>query len=198
MTWLLVAMLVQAIYGARYWLWPFLLFVLAEWAGRVVVIDTALTWPDLVGACIALAIWLGLPATTHIGRTVIAISFAAMVMMLRLQPFQFQSQPVHPFGWVPFWSLMHGSMNVAIPSFCEKFVQYGGLIWLLAGADVPLAVGTGLTAAMLLLTSYAEIYLPGRSGEMTDAMLALCIGGLFALMSGPRLSGQITDPAPRP
>jgi hypothetical protein len=83
---------------------------------------------------------------------------------------------LHDFGWVPFWSMMHGSISVAMQAFFEKFYQYGGLIWLCEQAGLPLVPATGLVSILLLGTSYAEIYLPGRSGEITDTVMAIAIG----------------------
>jgi len=71
---------------------------------------------------------------------------------------------------------------VAMQAFCEKFYEYGGLIWLLGRAGVPLPAGTALTAALLFATSYAECWLPGRSAEITDTAMALVIGGAFAVL----------------
>jgi len=40
--------------------------------------------------------------------------------MLRLAPFDF-APTGRPLGWVPFHSMMHGSIGVAMQAFCEKF-----------------------------------------------------------------------------
>jgi hypothetical protein len=78
---------------------------------------------------------------------------------------------------------MRGSIGVAIRAFCEKFFQYGGLIWLLRHLGLRIGRATALTAALLFATSWAETYMPGRSAEITDAAMALVIGGVFALLS---------------
>ena len=45
---------------------------------------------------------------------------------------------------------------------------------------------TTLTALMLLATGYAQTWLPGRSAEITDAVIALAIGGAFHLFPDGR------------
>jgi hypothetical protein len=77
---------------------------------------------------------------------------------------------------------MGGSIRVDTLAFCEKFYEYGGLIWLLGRAGVILPIGTALTAMLLFATSYAECWLPERSAEITDGMMALVIGGAFAVL----------------
>ena len=70
----------------------------------------------------------------------------------------------------------------AVQVFCEDFFEYGGLIWLLGHAGVVLPLGTFVTAALLLAVSYVECWLPGRPAEITDAFMAVVIGGAFMLL----------------
>ena len=48
-------------------------------------------------------------------------------------------------------------------------------------------------AAAILLTSIAEIYLPGRSAELTDAAMVLVIALIYRIVEG-RVAGA--PPAP--
>jgi VanZ family protein len=43
-------------------------------------------------------------------------------------------------------------------------------------AGMRLSAATAAAVFILLLTSFAETYLPGRSGEITDALIALAMG----------------------
>ena len=67
-------------------------------------------------------------------------------------------------------------------SFLEKFFLYGAAIWLLTRAGLRLGTATLLIALTLFVTSQAERFLPGRSAEVTDAIMALLIGAIFALI----------------
>ena len=178
-TWLFIAVVVESLYGFLRWTLLFPLLAGGVFLARIIIDGLTLTAADVAGAALAFVLWAaplrGLPRRP-VG---LACLFAALIIALRLQPFSFSPVPLHAFGWVPFWSLMHGSIGVAIQAFLEKFYQYGGLIWLLRRAGLSLPAATGLTAGLLLGTSYAETYLPGRSGEMTDAAMALTIGMAF-------------------
>jgi hypothetical protein len=191
-TWLFIAVVVESLYGFRRGLLLFPLLALGVFVGRIMIVDLSLTSADVAGAAIAFILWafallafvpwgepLRWPRARRIG---LACVFAGVIAALRLEPFTFSAVPQHDFGWVPFWSLMHGSIGVAIQAFLEKFYQYGGLIWLLRRAGMSLTSASALTAALLLATSIAEVYLPGRSGEMTDAAMALTIGAAFGLL----------------
>lgn len=181
-TWLFIAVVVEALYGFRRWLLLFPLFAAGIFLGRILIVDLTLTPADVIGAAIAFILWAG-PLRWLPGRPVVfALLFAGLIAALRLQPFSFSPTPLRGFGWIPFFSLMHGSIGVAIQAFLEKCFQYGGSIWLLRRCGMRLTAAVALTAALLFVTSYAEIYLPDRSGEITDAAMAVGIGLAFRLL----------------
>jgi hypothetical protein len=65
------------------------------------------------------------------------------------------------------------------------------LIWICSGAGLRLGVSTGAVAALLFATSLAELHLPGRSAEITDAAMAIFIGAAFmAMTASARASGN--------
>jgi VanZ family protein len=182
LTWLFIASLIDAVYGFRRWLVLFPLFAAGELAGRVLIIDAAVQPADVLGACAGFLLWAVAPRRLKGRDIAVTVLFGVLVVVQRLQPFSFSASPLHAFGWIPFLSLMSGSISVAILSFCEKFYQYGGMIWLLTRTGMTPGKATGLTTALLLGTSYAEIYLPDRSGEVTDAVMAIMVGGAFRLL----------------
>ena len=193
-SWLCIGVIVHELYGfARF----FLLFPIVagiDFLGKVMIVDNALKLTDVLGAGVAFAIvvlWLHWNSQRLM---IVAVMFASMITALRLAPFEFAA-PQRAFGWVPFLGFMRGSVSVDVQSFCEKFFQYGGLVWLLGSRGTRLAAATLLTTLLLLGTSYAETYLPGRSAEITDATMALVIGGVFALL---RRTGLQSENAIRP
>ena len=199
-TWLFIAVIIHSLYGYRRFLLLFPLVAAAEFLGKILIIGNALKLTDVAGAVIAYLMWPRLLRWRQ-GRlaiTIVALAFAGLITVLRLQPFAFSA--AHPFGWIPFAAFMRGSIGVAIQAFCEKFYQYGGLIWLLGAMGISLPAGTVLTAALLFGTSYAECWLPGRSAEITDAAMALTIGAAFALLRQaarrPGLVTPVLNPAP--
>jgi len=179
--WLLVAGIVAALSGrGRRWLAAFALLALAgcEELARVAVSGEPPGLADIGGAAIAGALW-AVPVPGRRWRFgVAAVALAALIAALRLEPYVFSATP-RSFGWVPFASFVRGYTGIAMQNAFEKTALYGGLIWLLRRAEVPLPIGTGLTALLLFATSFAQVWLPGRSAEITDAALALLIGVAF-------------------
>ena len=180
-TWLFIAAIVHVLYGPRRFLLLFPLLCSAEFAGKVLIKDNTLRLDDLLSAGITWLLWIVLLRRLPGKFSVLAVVFASMIAAERLEPFQFEAVP-RAFGWIPFASFMQGSISVNIQAFCQKFYEYGGLIWLLNRAGVGLSIGTLLTAALLLITSVAECWLPGRSAEITDAIMALALGVAFAVL----------------
>jgi VanZ family protein len=180
-TWLLIAAIIQSLYGFRNFLLLFPLLCGCEFLGKVLIIDNALTLTDVVGAAAAYLLWAlwlrGVP-----GRfAIVALAFAGMITVQELGSFR-SAGPPHDFGWVPFASFMRGSAGVALQGLSEKFFEYGGLIWLLVQVGVILPIGTVLTAGLLFVTGYAECWLAECSAEITDTVMALVIGGAFGLL----------------
>jgi len=185
-TWLTIASLVEAVarQDRSRLLFPLLAaFVIGA---KIVILTKVLSVAEIAGAGLAFVVWLLLLRAGARGRSVLlAALLGALVVAQRLEPFQFQAAAGH-FTWIPFLSLMRGSISVDSQSFLEKFFLYGGLVWLLVEAGLRLRIAAVLVALVLFVTSQAEMYLPGRSAEITDALMTLLIAGAFALIAPTR------------
>ena len=196
--WLAIAALLEAIVGSkRIWLY-FPLFALSVLIGKMMIVDAVLSSGEIAGAGSAL-VWRGLLGFNASVRTaLVALAFCSAVVAERLEPFRFGTIP-GPFDWIPFWGFISGDPAIETLAFLQKFFLYGGAIWLLVKAGLRLAPATLLIAAMLFATSQAERLLPGRSAEVTDAVMALIIGGIFALVGSKSdwVRGEASADQPR-
>lgn len=181
--WLTLGILVEAITGRRRFPLLFALFIGGVLSARVFIIGTILSQAEIAGA--GLALFLAVAFGVHRRAWVIAVLLGAYVIALRLEPFQFRLPPGH-FELVPFLSFMLGSNDVNVLSFLEKFFLYGSLVWLLAASGLRVRWATASVAAVLLLTSLAETCLPGRSAEVTDALMALMAGAILGSLKSDR------------
>jgi hypothetical protein len=100
------------------------------------------------------------------------------IVVGRLEPFHFAAT-ARPFGWLPFRSFLVGSISIDTVALMEKFFLYGSLVWLAAEALLPLWLSTLGVASLLFATSVAETYLPNRTAEITDTVMAVIIGLLI-------------------
>jgi VanZ family protein len=148
--------------------------------GQVCVVDRSVSLPELIGITIALLWALGTAPFPRLRVLTVLIVLASYVLVERLEPFTF-SVLGKQFGWVPFLGLLRGSLTVDVLSFLEKSFFYGALIWIMAKVGMRISVATLSVSGLLFLTSVAQLYLPGRSSEITDALLALAAGAVLSL-----------------
>lgn len=182
--WLAAAVILEAIFDAAR-----SRIVLATMVGivlivRLLVVALTISTAEVGGALIAVIAWMLL---SRIARRVevVTILFAALVILQALDPFHFLTVP-RQFEWVPFTGFITTSRENGIHVFFEKAFTYGCVVWLpvRAGASLPIATIAG--AAIVFALRLAQVYLPGRSAESTDAVMVLLFGGLMYLLREPR------------
>ena len=66
------------------------------------------------------------------------------------------------------------------------------MIWLLGETGLRLGTSAVLVAMMLFTTSWVETWLPDRSAEITDALMALLIGAIIALIQTERRAAPVS------
>ena len=180
--WLVVYALLDAIGARSLPLLVFALFALGVLAAKILVIGRVLSMAEILGAGAAYAIWLVLfNRPERIRTAIVAVLVGAYVLIWRLEPFQF-TEPARQFGWIPFSSVIRGSVTAHILDLSEKAFYYGALLWLLTAMGVRLWSGAIALALLLLATSLAEMYLPGHSAESTDAAIVLVLAVAATLM----------------
>jgi O-antigen ligase/VanZ family protein len=194
--WLTIGVLVEAIGGQkRVWLmFPF--FVGSVIVAKVMIVDTTLTMAEVAGAGLAFCVWGILAVRTRLRVTLIALVFCCYVIAERLEPFEFLASG-RAFSWIPFLGLMSGSIEIGVLSFLQKFFLFGSSIWLLTRAGLRLRSSTFVVVVILFITSQAQTYLPDRTAEITDAVMAVLIGAMFALIEGETRRNRDSVPARR-
>jgi VanZ family protein len=192
--WLTIFLLIEAIFRHRRPLLFILLFAAGVLFAKMLIIGAVLSLAEVTGAALAVALWLILGANDTLRRITITLLFLGLVTAQRLEPFAFG--PAGGFTWIPFYSFMQGSIDVDVQSFFEKFFLYGSLIWLLVRLRFTLSLATLVVALLLFATSGVEIYLPGRSAEITDGVMALAIGVIAALARRSPAKPATAQPAP--
>ncbi len=182
--WLTTFALLSELVGARRSLLLAPVFCGGILVARVLIVDTVIGVPEIAGAGVALCLWPVLLLLSHRRRSaVLFILLGAAIVVGRLQPFHFQPT-AREFGWVPFRGLMTGSIAVNVMSFCEKSFLYGSLLYLFTEAGGRLRTAVLIVGGTLLVTSFAQTYLPGRSAEITDPVMVLLLAAAFTLLRG--------------
>jgi len=178
--WIAVACLLEHLFeGETNRILTALLLVLPA---RLLIVSRSLTWSDIAGAAIALAVWWWLPRLYVRRAAPFLLAFALVIE--ELAPFRFTG--ARPFNWVPFRGFLLASWQSSLVILFRKSFWYGSVIWLWHVAGYRLAPVTMAIAAALLALEWTQIYLPARVPEITDAVLALLMGVLLALVGSAR------------
>jgi hypothetical protein len=88
-----------------------------------------------------------------------------------LAPFHFGEAA--KFNWIPFRGFFESTWQNGFIILFRKSFWYGSVIWLWRAAGYPLGAVTLIVALALALLEWVQIYLPGRTPEITDAVLAV-------------------------
>jgi hypothetical protein len=178
--WLSVAFLFQI--GVRRSTWAFVLAMICFFAAKTLIIGQVLVLAELLGAALALVLTpLVLGRFRAAGLPLVAACLLLYVVLNRILPWQFAATP-KAFQWIPFFGFLHGSQQVDAISFAEKFYLYGVMLLLLVKAGMRLRFVVALECVLLFATSYFQIFMVGRSAEISDAVLALMLGGVYAFI----------------
>jgi VanZ family protein len=139
--------------------------------GKLLIVYQVLT-PHFVGGCA-----LGL-ACCAIGwrlgeRPVRWLTLLAALTLYtadELRPFLW-SAFARPFQWLPFVSLLHGSMLGNLLALCWNLYWLGAVLLLAAGLVRRPALAALALAGWVLLLEGLQTHLPGRTPDLTPALL---------------------------
>ena len=148
---------------------------------------------ELITVIAAWGLVLHLLSSESLRRSKLAIvracGFIGLLIVRGLSPFHFQVHPT-PFNWIPLLAILSTEWIVGLPIFLEKAFYYGGAIWLIHSAGLKLRDATILVAAILAVLETIQRYLPGRTPEITDPILALVLGLILGLIEQDTLQVQ--------
>jgi VanZ family protein len=148
---------------------------------RLILTSRTLAWSDIVGAAAAYAVWLCLPRVWV--RRAAPVLLAGALILGELSPFHFAA-PIgaRAFDWVPFRGLIRSTWQTGFVVLFRKSFWYGSVLWLWRASGRRLAWATAVIAAALFLLERVQVYLPGRTPEISDAVLAVLMGVLLWLL----------------
>jgi VanZ family protein len=175
--WLTVAALLEELMGprARVWLFAAILVVLGA---RFAIPASSPTFMDAAGALAGVILWTFAISKLRAHTTIVAAVFAAYVVVEALRPFQWLPSPRH-FQWMPFLSFMNGPRGSGSRTFLEKTFTYGSLVWLVQRSGISWRIATIASVTLVLLLRLAQVWLPGRSAEITDALMTLILAAVL-------------------
>jgi hypothetical protein len=169
--WVAAALAMKALLG-RLRL-PWLVLAMACLSVRILIAGRILGLDEVLGAALALLLW---PAIDRaLGRPVPAAAILGSAIVLReLEPFHVGARPA-AFSWVPFAATLGSPWQSGAVIVLRKAFDYGAAVWLLRQVGWPYGYAGAIVATALGALEGAQRYLPGRTPEVTDAVIALLV-----------------------
>jgi hypothetical protein len=138
--------------------------------------DHFLTGSQIVAAGAALAAWHFAPRAARAKWC--AILLAAAILLRQLQPFYLVTVPNH-FSWIPFAATLNSVHSNALIIIGRKAFDYGALVYALRSLGWRYTRAGLAVAGVLACTEGVQVYLPGRTPEVADPLVALLMSGAF-------------------
>lgn len=180
-SWLAAGMLIEALFGADRGRLTMMLLLPAVLLARVVIAENVLTPAEFLGGVAGVLLWTTVVTRLQARAVLVAVLFTGGVVLQALEPFHFLAAP-RSFGWIPFLSFIDAPRETVVPSFLTKVFTYGALIWLMVRAGCRLKIAAALGGGLVLCLRFVQVYLPGRTAEITDAIMVLMLAGLMKLL----------------
>jgi VanZ family protein len=194
--WLVVGYTVRQLWRREYALFALFVIVVIVLAGRVMVVGKVLVPSEMLALLVCMplaALFVSIPDRQR--ATLLIVLLAATIILQGLKPFQVVAEP-QSFSWVPFKNSLSDSLEVNYSVLLEKCFWYFSLVWLLTRRGLGVAGAAFITAVLLAAIEVAQLWLPGRSAEITDPLLAIIAGLLLAIL-GVRSDNTIRLPSHR-
>lgn len=178
--WLVAARLLAAAWPRLGGAVPFAALLLLVLGAAVPIVDRRLGVTEVAAAALALAAWLAL-ARLRQRDAVLLVLLVAAVLAEGLAPYRLLAAP-REFGWVPFRALLRGHWGNGLQAVLLKTFLYGGLIWLGLRAGLRGRLVVPAVVLLALGISMAQVWLPRRSADSTDAVIAASAAFLLLLL----------------
>lgn len=120
-------------------------------------------------------------------------AFVLFVLVFHgLSPFRFAGEP-REFSWIPFSGLLASKWQIGAVVLLEKTFFYGGAVWVLRSAKLNFGAAIAIVAAVLGIVEWWQRYLPGRTPEVTDPVMAVLLGvAMVTLERSPMVRRRVS------
>jgi VanZ family protein len=181
--WLVIAHAVRRIWRSEYAVITLVALAIGTQLGRILIVGKTINLAELVALA---AMFVMLPFMRRLPTArrllVLGLALAIVIVVQGLEPWRLDAT-AHDFSWVPFKSSLSDALEVNISVLLEKCFWYASLVWLLTQRTGALAASAVATTLLVAAIEFVQIWLPGRSAEVTDPLLVLAAAGLLGLVS---------------
>lgn len=123
----------------------------------------------------------------------LAAILTGWLLVRQLWPFAFSPTLLTGFSWIPFGSAFDSTAESFVRVLFAKWLLYTGTLWALRQSGLHLIAATAIVSVILGCSEWAQCWIPGRTPETTDVLLAW-LGALLIAAGSEDLNGAATLP----
>ncbi|WAR45570.1 VanZ family protein [Methylomonas rapida] len=173
----------------------FTLGILSILVLKIVVVTSELTLNDVIASFFAILLY---PLLSRMGSR--RAAYLAWMMLFtyaitRLSPLQWQSES-KSFNWLPFSGFLDGSMIVNSRVLAEKLFVFSGIFTLFKDIKTLSIKTISAVAIVVTLIEICQLWLVGRTAEITDPLLVVIIAWLIVKLSNSTRGEPMWQPSP--
>jgi VanZ family protein len=176
--WFVIATLLESITKSSHRRTVYVSFVALALFFRAWVGQDQLTNEHMLSAAAVVLLWCVYFWRCPWRMNLAAGLMAAAIALEALEPFEF-SVTGRSFEWIPFTSFIVGSIGAAVYAMFAKLFAYGALLWTTMRLGWPWLRSVVASTLFVLTLRLVQVYLPGRSAEITDAVMVVGLGVLM-------------------
>jgi VanZ family protein len=141
---------------------------------KLFIAHRTMTGSEVAGALLAIGLWM---IFRRLAQPMLAAGLLAVAALVAagLAPFRLTAVP-QPFTWVPFLPMLESPWEPAFQILLQKSFLYGAAVWLLNENGRGWMISSLMVAAPLAIVEGIQVFLPGRTPEVTDPLLAFILG----------------------
>lgn len=182
--WLVVSQALSTLVSRPHLLEALLLLIASVLVGRLVVANQAFVPAELLALILLLPIVVLMYRMTYRPKRLALIGPILIVFVFeRLAPFNFTDAPANFDLW-PFLHWFDAGFSASLlavdwPAFFGLLFLFGALLWVIRYSGVSFNIAAGVLLLLVSATEVLQLWLPDRSGSLTDPVIALAVIALF-------------------
>jgi VanZ family protein len=189
--WLVVAQAISTIVSRAHTLEALLLMIAAVLVGRLIVANQAFVPSELLALIVLLPIVVLMYRMTPGPKRLLLLGAMLTVFLIeRLAPFTLAQTP----GTFDFWPFMEairagwraGFDLINWTALLAAIFLFAALLWTLRYAGTSFRLSAGIMLALVITSEIVQLWLPGRTGSLTDPVIACGVIAAFRYTQRPQ------------
>ena len=189
--WLVIAQALSTWVSRTHTLEALLVMMAAVLVGRLVVANQAFVPSELLALIVLLPlVVLMYRMTLGAKRLLLLGAMLATFLFERLAPLSFGSRPA-AFDFWPFMSLVRagwieGFVQIDFTGLFASAFLFAAMLWTLRYAGTSFRLAAGILLGLVVTTEILQLWLPERTGSLTDPVIACLVVALFRYTQRPQ------------